>query len=126
MLNTSVWFKYELADCDHVVTFKCAVCSQFKVKLESMRNYHSAFIGSTSNVHTSTFKEHAITDIHVRAMALFKKQQSSSVFQYAPIGRLSPICQWKRGQRLERSASLRSLTQYIAKEKLAKWNLCAS
>ena len=42
-----------------------------------MRNYHSAFINGTTDVRTSTFKEHARTDMHTRAMSLLKKQQSS-------------------------------------------------
>ena len=50
---------------------KCAVCTQFKEKLESMRNFRPAFIEGTSNVRTSTFKEHATNDMHCRAMLLF-------------------------------------------------------
>ena len=68
-----------------MVALKCAVCSQFKAKLESMRNYCSAFIEGTNNVRTSTFKEHATTDMHARAMALFKKQWSSSVGSVASL-----------------------------------------
>ena len=86
-LNTSVWLRYELGDRNHVMRLKYAVCAQFGTKLESMRNYRSAFIDGTSNVCTSTFKEHATTDMHTRAMSLFKKQQSSSVLEYAPIAR---------------------------------------
>ena len=41
-LNTSVWLKFE-GDCNHVYSLKCAVCSQFKEKLISMRNYRPAF-----------------------------------------------------------------------------------
>ena len=52
-----------------------------------MRNYRSAFIDGTTNVRTSTFKDHATTDMHTRAMSLFKKQQSSSMLEYAPIAR---------------------------------------
>ena len=86
-LNMSVWLKYKLADRDHVVALKCVVCSQFKAKLESTRNYRSAFIEGTNNIRTSTFKEHITTDMHAHAMALFKKQRSSSMFEYAPIAR---------------------------------------
>ena len=60
-LNTSVWLRYELADRDHVVALKCAVCTQFRTGLESMR---SAFIDGMTNVRTSTFKKHATTDMH--------------------------------------------------------------
>ena len=84
-LNTSVWLKYELADCDHAVTLKCAVCTQFRTRFESMRNNRSTFIDGTTNVRTSTLMEHATIDMQTRAMSLFKKQQFSSVLEYAPI-----------------------------------------
>ena len=83
-LNMSVWLKLDVADCDHVVTLKCAVCSQFQAKLEGMRNYRSLFIDGSTNFRTFTFKEHAVTDMHLRAMSLYKKQQSSFVYDYAP------------------------------------------
>ena len=86
-LNSSVWLRFEVADRDHVVSLSCAVCSQFQSKLVGMRNYRASFVDSTSNVKTSSFKEHASTDMHVRAMHLFKKQQSTNVFEYAPIAR---------------------------------------
>ena len=69
-LTTSVWLKFDMADRDHVSTLKCSVCSRFKKKLESMRNYRAAFIDGTTNIRTSTFKE-----------------QSTSVCEYAPITR---------------------------------------
>ena len=40
-----------------------------------------------SNRRTSSFKEHASTDMHVRAMHLFKKQQSTNVLEYVSIAR---------------------------------------
>ena len=40
-----------------------------------MRNFRPAFIDGTTNVRTTTFKEHAATDMHARAMVLFKKQR---------------------------------------------------
>ena len=84
-LTTSVWLKFDMADRDHVATLKCSVCSRFKKKLESMRNYRAAFIDGTTNYRTSTFKEHAATDMHARAMLLLKKEQSTSVCEYSPI-----------------------------------------
>ena len=84
-LNTSVWLKFDMADRDHVSSLKCLVCSQFKDKLVSMRNFCPAFIDGTTNVRTTTFKEHAATDMHARAMVLFKKQHASSVCENAPI-----------------------------------------
>ena len=84
-LNTTMWLKFNMADQDHMASLWCAICTQFKDKLVSMRNFHPAFIKGTTNVRTSTFKEHAATSMHERAMGLFKKQQSSSVCEYAPI-----------------------------------------
>jgi len=46
-----------------------------------MHSYRASFIDRTSNVKTSSFKEHASTDMHVHAMHLFKKQQSTNVFE---------------------------------------------
>ena len=84
-LNTAVWLKFE-TDCrDHVHSLKCAVCSQFKDKLTSMRNYRPAFVEGTTNVSTSTFKDHAATDMHARAMTLFRKQHASHVTEYSLI-----------------------------------------
>ena len=84
-LNTTVWLKFNMADRDHVASLRCAVCTQFKDKLVSMRNLRPAFIEGTTNIQTSMFNEHVATSMHERAMGLFKKQQSSSVCEYALI-----------------------------------------
>ena len=84
-LNTSLWLKFDMADRDHVATLRCAVCSQFKEKLACMRNFRPAFIEGTTNIRTSTMKEHTATDMHARAMGLCKKQHASSICEYAPI-----------------------------------------
>ena len=84
-LNTAVWLKFETDRRDHVLSLKCAVCSQFKDKLTSMRNYRPAFVEGTTNVRTSTFKDHAATDMHARAMTLFRKQHASHITEYSPI-----------------------------------------
>ena len=84
-LNTFVWLKFDMADRDHVSLLQCAVFSQFKEKLAGMRNFHPAFIEGTTCVRTTAFKEHAATNMHVRATALFKKQHASSMCEYAPI-----------------------------------------
>ena len=41
-----------------------------------MRNYRPAFIEGTSNVRTSTFKDHADTDMHKYTMVLFNSLAS--------------------------------------------------
>ena len=50
-----------------------------------MRNYRPAFVKGTTNVRTSTFKDHAATDMHARAMTLFRKQHASHVTEYSSI-----------------------------------------
>ena len=83
-LNTTVWLRFETDRRDHVLSLKCAVCSQFKDKLTSMCNYRSAFVDGTTNVRTSTFKDHAATDMHTRAMILLKsnmRAMSQSILQ---------------------------------------------
>ena len=52
-----------------------------------MCNYSAAFIGRSKNLRASSFKDHAATDMHARAMLLFKKQSSSDVTEYAPIAK---------------------------------------
>ena len=71
-LNTSVWLKFDMADRDNVLALRCDVCLQFKEKLQSIRNFRPAFIEGTTNVRTTPFKEHAATDMHARAMGLYK------------------------------------------------------
>ena len=41
--------KFEVADRDHVSLLKCSICSQFSEKLQSMRNFRSAFIDGYSS-----------------------------------------------------------------------------
>ena len=117
-LNTSVWLTYELADCDYVAALKCAVCTWFRTKLESMCNNHPAFIDSTCNVRTSTFKEHARTEIHNCAICLFKKAQSNSMLDYHLIARaLMYLPMDKRSkQQVKRKFEVSNV---IAREKLA-------
>ena len=76
-LNTTVWFKFDMADRDHVATLRCSVCCQFKDKLESMRNFRSAFIDGTTNHRLRSMQE----------WTLFKKHQSSNVCDYTPIAK---------------------------------------
>ena len=78
-LNTTVWLKFDSNSHDHVNTLSCKVCSRYmyKDKLIGMRNYHPAFVEGTSNVRASSFKDHAVTDMHTRAMALFRNSATN-------------------------------------------------
>ena len=82
------------------------------------RNYRSSFIDGSTNVRTSTFKEHAVTNMHARAMALFKKERLRSVFEYAPIARSLANVSIDEGTKevLQRKFEV---AYFIAREKLA-------
>ena len=43
-------------------------------------------MGST-NLRTSSFKDHAATDMHTHAMLLYNKSLSSSIVDYSPIAK---------------------------------------
>ena len=49
-LNTVMWLKYNLIDRIYVKKLRCAVCTQFKSKLEGMRNYSANFIEASDNL----------------------------------------------------------------------------
>ena len=123
-LDTTLWLRFEVAsdDREHVSTLKCSVlgsvCKQFKDHLISMRNYNPAFVEGTANTRTSAFKEHACTEMHKRAMALYKRQHSSNVCEYAPIakGLLMPSMDGLTRTRLKRKFDISYL---IAKEKMS-------
>ena len=92
--------------------------SRVRQKAKSMHNYRSAFIDGTFNVRTSTFKEHATTDVHTRAVSLFKKQQSSSGLKYAPIARA--LINLPMDERSKQRTKYKFEVSYmIAKEKIA-------
>ena len=67
------------------MVLKCDVCTRFKDKLISMRNFRPAFIDRTTNIWASTFKDHAATAMHCQAMLLAQKETASSMVEYAPI-----------------------------------------
>ena len=85
--NTSTWLEYGLVDRTYVSCLKCSKCTRFADKLQSVRNYNPAFIEGSKNLRASAFKDHAKSDMHKRAMLLFKKSQSSQITDYAPIAK---------------------------------------
>ena len=74
-LNTTTWLKYEVieGDHEHVLALKCAVCIQFKERLVLCQNNNPVFINGSKNIRTSVFKDHAETEMHKRAMSLYRK-----------------------------------------------------
>ena len=86
-LNTKTWLQYEKTDRSHVAKLKCIICKRFVDKVQSSRNFSPAFVDGSTNLRTSSFMDHAKSDMHKRAMLLLKKEQSTDVRDYAPIAR---------------------------------------
>lgn len=88
-LGASTWLEYGLVDRTYVSCLKCSKCARFADKLEGVRNFNPAFIEGSKNLRASAFKDHARTDMHKRAMLLFKKSQSRHITEYAAIAKAS-------------------------------------
>ena len=87
MIRSSAW----LCGCVMTrlieITFphKCSICCLFQDKLWRDKNFNPAFIVGSKNLWTSSFKDHAASDMHQHSMVLYKKSQSSGeVSAYAP------------------------------------------
>ena len=63
----------------------CKVCKLYKYELPGIHNYHPAFVEGTNFVRASSFKDHAVTDMHKRAMALFFFWNSTTNGTESPI-----------------------------------------
>ena len=87
-LSTSTWLKYDKADREYVARLKCSMCIKFQDNLHGMRDYSNAFISGSKTLRASSFKDHAASDMHARAMLLLKKQRSSDdVTEHAPLAK---------------------------------------
>ena len=53
------------------------MCIELQDNLHGMRDYSNAFISGSKTLRASSFKDHAASDMHARAMLLLKKQRSS-------------------------------------------------
>ena len=84
-LDTLTWLTYKMADCNHVDSMSCSVCTCFRAKIQGMRNFSQAFIEGTQNLRASSFKDQAASEMHKRLWMLLKKEQSTDVCQYALI-----------------------------------------
>ena len=115
-INTTVWLAYEKRDRDHMASLKCSVCIQFADNIHSCRNFNPAFIEGSQNLRASSFKDHAATDMHKRAMILFHKSRSSDVAEYAPIARALSMLDPDTASKLKRKFEIAYL---ICKEGLA-------
>jgi len=119
-LQTIRWLGYETASSDreHVSMLKCNVCSKYKDKLCSMWNYRPAFVEGMTNVRASTFKDHAATDMHRRAMELEAKESARSVMKYAPTARAMAQANLSEVAKLRIKKKF-DIAYMIAKENLA-------
>ena len=99
-----------------MASLKCSVCIRFQEKIYSCRNFNSAFIEGSQNLRALSFKDHAVTDMHKRAMVLFHKSRSADVTDYAPIARALNTLDQETASRLKRKFEIAYL---ICKEGLA-------
>ena len=85
--SSATWLTYEKVDRHHIALLQCSVCKRFEERIKNSRNFSPAFIDGTSNLWTSSFKDHAKSDMHGRAMELLRREQSTSLTDYSPIAR---------------------------------------
>ena len=86
-LETTTWLKYDIVNCEQVDCLKCSVCTKFNDQLVGMKNYSSAYIDGSRNLKASSFKDHAHTSMHKKAMNLYKKHQGRDLIEYSPLAR---------------------------------------
>lgn len=115
-LDTATWLTFDKLDREDVATLKCSVCIKFEKKLQSTRNYNAAFIVGSTNLRTSSFKDHAATDMHKCAMLLHKKSISSDATEYAPIAKALSTLDSETEAKVKRKFEIACL---ICKEGLA-------
>ena len=112
------WLKYDKAkgNSEYVAALKCSVCSHFDDKLHSCRNYNASYIVGSTNLRTSAFKDHASSDMHQRAILLFRKSQGAAVSEYAPIARMLTTLDTDAESMLKRKFEI---AYFICKQKLS-------
>ena len=89
-MQTMTWPKFNRCenDVNHMTSLCCSVCQEFDDRLRGMRNYSAAFIIGATNLRCSNFKDHSKTDMHTKAMSLYREKTArSSVMESAPIVR---------------------------------------
>lgn len=60
---------------------------RFQDKLIGMHNYKASFIEGSRNLWTSSIKDHAVSNMHIRAMLLLKQERGVDLHEYAPIAK---------------------------------------
>ena len=92
-LDTATWLKFvNGADRQHVASLKCSVCIKYEVRLYGCRHFNPAFIQGSSNLRCSSFKDHAVTEMHMKAMKLIQQAEAKDEYyqQHVPIARVLP------------------------------------
>lgn len=87
-LSTTTWLELQRSkeDRDVVECLKCKLCTRFESRICGSKNFSNAYIVGSRNVKTSSFKDHAASEMHRRAMDLYLKDQPScATLQNAPI-----------------------------------------
>lgn len=83
-----------------------------------MRNYRPAFVDGTTNNKLSSVKDHAVTEMHHRALLLLKTEDAVDLRERAPIAKslFQPKTDEVTQLRIKRKFEI---AYVIAKEKLA-------
>ena len=115
-LGTATWLTYNMADRDHVKSMRCSVCSQFKGQLQGMRNFRPEYIEGSTNLRSSSVKDHAASEMHTRAMMLLKKKQAVDIRDYSPIARALSTMDATSKERMKRKFDI---AYTISKENMA-------
>ena len=71
-------------DCDtevqagkrFVTTLRCNVCTKFKTRIESRRNFSERWIVGAESVRNRNIRDHARSDQHIHAINLLKREQA--------------------------------------------------
>ena len=92
-LNTVTWLKCEtvMASGKKMVRLlKCSVCSKYRIRIESSRNFSDRWIIGAESLRTSNnIRDHRKNNQHALAMSLLMKERASSCGQgpssYTPI-----------------------------------------
>ena len=135
-LNTATWLKYVASGRSHVEALMCSVCIKFKDKLEGMRNFKPGFIEGSRNLRASSFKDHAASDMHARAMqalhrlgpateatmskkfevAYFVAKQNFAFVKFKPLCELLERQGARIGQGYKNDKACASFIHYIAED----------
>ena len=59
----------------------------YEDRIKGSKNFNRAYIDGSGNLRTSSFRDHARSDMHERALSLLKKEQSSLITEYCPLFR---------------------------------------